>query len=92
MAALSSLKEILEPAIKDNSMAPFERTSSRAATRRVARALTLLNRAGRQLDSPSQVAPDRFHRDRLRFLAVGLRGFSIPLSRVAAHLAKGGPR
>ena len=71
-------------------MEPLEITSSRVASRRLARAVTLLHRAGRQLDSASQAAPDRFHRDRLRFFATGLRDLAIPLSRIASHLEKGG--
>ncbi len=73
-------------------MAPLELTSSRAASRRVSRAAILLNRAGRQLDGASHAAPDRFHRDRLRFFAAGLRDLSVPLSRIASHLENGSAR
>jgi hypothetical protein len=71
-------------------MAPLELTSSRAASRRLARAVTLLNRAGQQLDGASHAAPDRFHRDHLHFLATGLRELSLPLARIASVLQKGG--
>lgn len=71
-------------------MTPLELTSNRAASRRLARAVTLLNRAGRQLDGASHASTDRFHRDRLRFFATGLREFSLPLSRIASVLEKGG--
>jgi hypothetical protein len=71
-------------------MVPLNRTSNRTASRRLVRAVTLLNRAGRQLDSASHAAPDHFHRDRLRFFATGLRELSLPLSRVASILEKGG--
>jgi hypothetical protein len=64
--------------------------SDRLASRHLTRALTLLNRAGRQLDGASNAAPDRFHRDRLRYFATGLRELSLPLWRVASILEKGG--
>lgn len=70
-------------------MEPLNVTSNRTASRRLTRALTLLNRAGRQLDGASHAAPDRFQRDRLRFFATGLRELSLPLSRVASILEKG---
>lgn len=73
-------------------MVPLDPTSSRTASRRLMRALTLLNRAGRQLDGASYAAPDRFHRDRLRFFATGLRELSLPLWRVASIFEKGGER
>lgn len=73
-------------------MVPLDPTSNRTASRRLVRALTLLNRAGRQLDGASHAAPDRFHRDRLRFFATGLRELSLPLWRVASILEKGGER
>ena len=52
--------------------------------------MTLLTRAGRQLESASQAAPDRFNRDRLYFLATGLRELSLPLARIASRLQKRG--
>jgi hypothetical protein len=64
--------------------------SSRHASRRLERAVILLNRAGRQLDGASHVAPDRFQRDRLYSLATGLREFTLPLSRLASYLQRGG--
>lgn len=68
----------------------YPSTSSRIASRRLERAVTLLNRAGRQLDRASHVAPDRFQRDRLFSLASGLREFTLPLSRLASYLQRGG--
>lgn len=65
-------------------------TSPRLASRRLARAITLLHRAGRQLDTASQSAPDHYHRDRLHCLVLGLREIALPLSRIATHLEKGG--
>ena len=64
--------------------------STRIASRRLTRAITLLSRAGKQLDSASQTVPDRYQMDRLRFLATGLRDLSLPLSRIASRLEKGG--
>lgn len=69
-------------------MRTFNSNSRRIASRRLAR-VTLLNLAGRQLDGASHTAPDRFHRDRLRFFATGLRELSLPLSRIASHLDRG---
>ena len=62
------------------------RSSNRIASRRLTRAITLLYRAGRQLDDASRVAPDRYNSDRLRSLATGLRDLSLPLSRIASRL------
>lgn len=67
----------------------YEPASRRAASRRLERAITLLHRAGRQLDAASHAAPDRFHRDRLYNLALGLRELSLPLARIASRLQKG---
>lgn len=71
-------------------MSILERNSSRTSSRRVIRAVTLLYRAGRQLDTASQTAPDRYNRDRLHDLASGLRSLSLPLSRIASRLENGG--
>jgi len=68
----------------------LERNSKRIASRRLTRAVTLLTRAGRQLYCASQAAPDRFNREKLHFLADGLRELSLPLSRIASRLEKGG--
>lgn len=73
-------------------MAQLKPISSRTASRRLTRALTLLRRAGRQLDNASQTAPDHYNRDRLHSLALGLRELSLPLSRIASRLEKGGVR
>ena len=64
--------------------------SSRVASRRLTRAVTLLHRAGRQLSEASRTAPDRYNRERLLGLAIGLRDLSLPLSRIASGLEKGG--
>ena len=65
-------------------------TSGRVASRRLSRAVTLLARAGRQLDGASQAVPDRYNQNRLRLLASGLRDLSIPLSKIASYLERGG--
>jgi hypothetical protein len=73
-------------------MPRVEHASYRAASRRLARAVFLLHRAGEQLSAASQVSPDRYHRNKLETLAVGLRELSLPLSRIASHLERGGRR
>ena len=67
----------------------YESRSHRLASRRLTRAVTLLSRAGRQLDDASRLAPDRFNADRLHALADGLRSFSVPLYRLASRLERG---
>jgi hypothetical protein len=65
-------------------------TSHRIASRRLTRAVMLLCHAGRQLDDASRVAPDPYNRERLRHFATGPRDLSLPLSRLASRLEKGG--
>jgi hypothetical protein len=71
-------------------MRRVEHVSHRAASRRLARAVSLLHLAGQQLLAASQASPDRFHRNKLRGLALGLREVSLPLSRIASVLERGG--
>ena len=68
----------------------LDTASHRIASRRLTRAVTLITRAGRQLEHASRVAPDKYNADRLRFLATGLRDLSLPLTRIASRLQKGG--
>lgn len=68
----------------------YEPPNNRAASRRLAKAVTLLLRAGKQLDAASRTAPDKYNADRLRFFATGLRDVSLPLYRIASRLEKGG--
>jgi len=49
-------------------------------------------RTGKQLDAASRTAPDKYHADRLRFLATGVRDVTLPLCRIASHLQKRGVR
>jgi hypothetical protein len=70
-------------------MAPLNDTSSRTASRRLSRALTLLHRASRQLECASQSVPDRYNRDHLFNLSIGLREICLPLYRAASRLEKG---
>jgi len=65
-------------------------SSTRIASRRLTRAVTLLTRAGRQLDAASRSVPDSYNADRLRYFATGLRDLSLPLSRAASRLEKAG--
>lgn len=70
--------------------ADYESRSHRIASRRLTRAVTLLTRAGRQLDDAGRIAPDPHNRQRLHYLATGLRDLTLPLSRIASRLEKGG--
>jgi hypothetical protein len=72
------------------SMATLDTTSNRVASRRLSKAVTLLFRAGKQLEAASRTAPDKYHADHLRFIATGLRGVTLPLYRIASRLEKGG--
>jgi hypothetical protein len=69
--------------------AGLDRSSHRIASRRVNRAAMLLSRAGRELDTASRLA-DRYHSDRLHVLATGLRELSLPISKIASRLERGG--
>jgi hypothetical protein len=68
----------------------YRSSSNRTASRRLTRAVTLLFRAGKQLDAASRTIPDTYNADRLRFFARGLRDVSLPLSKVASRLERGG--
>jgi hypothetical protein len=68
----------------------YETTSPRIASRRVTRAITLLNRASRTLESASRSTADRYNRNHLFALASGLRELCLPLYRTASRLEKGG--
>jgi hypothetical protein len=63
-------------------------TSHRISSRRLSRAVTLLTRAGRQLDSASKVA-DRYNEERLRFFASGFRDLANSFSKIASQLERG---
>jgi len=65
-------------------------TFNRRASRQLGRALTLLHRASRQLEAASHSAPDRYNRDHLFNLSVGLREICTPLYRAASRLEKDG--
>jgi hypothetical protein len=70
-------------------MRKVEHTSNRAASRRLARAVSLLHRAGEQLSAASPALLDRYHRNKLHGLALGLRDLSLPLSRIVSELERG---
>jgi len=91
MASVNLVKGIWTPSDKV-SMAPLHNSSNRIASRRLSKAVTLLFRAGKQLDAASRTAPDKYHADRLRFLATGVRDVTLPLCRIASHLEKRGVR
>jgi hypothetical protein len=73
-------------------MTRLESNSNRIASRRVLRAVTLLTRAGHQLDSASKTAPDRHNRDRLRFFVTGFRDLAASFSKIASQLERGEAR
>lgn len=70
-------------------MRKVEHTSPRAASRRVARAVSFLTLAGEQLAAASHASPDRYHRNKLHSFSIGIRELSLPLSRIASHLERG---
>jgi len=63
---------------------------NRAASIRLARAASHLHQAGKQLAAATQAAPDRYHQQRLRRLAVDLRELSLPLAGLGSSLNRGG--
>jgi hypothetical protein len=73
-------------------MSKVEHASNRTASRKVLRAVTLLTLAGEQLSAAGQSSPDRYHRNRFHNLARGLKELSLPLSRLASILERGGGR
>jgi hypothetical protein len=70
-------------------MAQLDRSSGRIASRRVERCISLLACASTELHRASGATNDTYSRDRLRYLANGLRNISLPLSRIASHLEQG---
>jgi hypothetical protein len=73
-------------------MPKVEHTSNRTASRKLVRAVTFLTLAGQQLNAASHASSDRYHRNKFHRLALGLREFSLPLSRLASLLERGGDR
>jgi hypothetical protein len=68
----------------------LEPKSQRIASRKLLRAVTFLTLAGQQLSAASQSSTDRYTRKKFHRLALGLREFSLPLSRIASVLERGG--
>jgi len=64
--------------------------STHAASRRLARAVFLLHSAGEQLSAASHSSPDRYHRNQLNNISIGLRELCLPLSLIASNLERGG--
>lgn len=71
-------------------MKPLDRSSSLAASRKLARAVSLLSLAGEQLAAARHSSLDRYHRKKLHNFSIGLRELSLPLSRIASRLERGG--
>ena len=72
------------------SMNLVSHTLNRAASIRLARAVSHLQRAGQQLTAATHAAPNRFHQDQLRRLAMDLRALSLPIEGLASFLVHGG--
>jgi hypothetical protein len=71
-------------------MKRVDHTSNRTASRKLVRAITHLTIAGRELSAAGLASPDRYHQNKFQNLALGLREFSLPLSRIASILERGG--
>jgi hypothetical protein len=71
--------------MQEHSSTPSRRTASR----RVQRCINLLTHASAELHRASSAANDTYSRDRLRYLANGLRDIGVPLSRIASHFERG---
>jgi hypothetical protein len=73
-------------------MRTLDLNSARVSSRRLGRALTLLNDASKQLSAATNAAPDRHHQNQLRRILVDLRELSWPIAGLASKLARGGGR
>ncbi len=71
-------------------MSRVSHTSDCAASIRLARAVSHLQQAGKELSAATQAAPDRYHQKQLRSLAVDLRTLSMPITGIATSLERGG--
>jgi hypothetical protein len=71
-------------------MKEVSHTPSRAASIRLVRAVSHLRRAGQQLSAATHAAPNRYHQQQLRRLAVDLKALSAPLEGLASFLEHGG--
>jgi hypothetical protein len=73
-------------------MPKVEHTSNRTASRRLVRAVNFLTLAGRALCAASQASSDRYHKNKFHRLAIGVRELTLPLTRIASLLDRGGER
>jgi hypothetical protein len=73
-------------------MRQVEHTPKRTASKHIARAASLLNRAERHLRTASSNAPDHYLQDQLHGLAFDLRRLDAPLSRLSYSVRSGGER
>ena len=73
-------------------MARADHIPSNTASKHIARAASLLNRAEKQLSAASTTASDHYHRDQLQGLAFDLRRLDAPLLRLAHSVVSGGGR
>jgi hypothetical protein len=73
-------------------MRQVEHTPSSTASKHIARAASLLNRAEHHLRTASFTAPDHYHQDQLQGLAFDLRSLDAPLSRLSYSVRSEGER
>jgi HAMP domain-containing protein len=71
-------------------MRQVSHTSSRAASLRLARAVSHLQRARQQLSAATHAAPNPYHQEQIRRLAADLRTLSQPIAGIASSLERGG--
>jgi hypothetical protein len=67
-------------------MSQVEHTSSRAASRHIARAAALLSRAEHHLNAARSAASNRFEREQLHRLTRDLRSIGSPLASISPPL------
>jgi hypothetical protein len=67
-------------------------TSSRTASIRLARVVSHLHQASKELTAATHAAPYRFHHNQLRNLTLDLRELASPIAGLAASLERGGRR
>jgi hypothetical protein len=70
-------------------MERVDHTSPCAATRHIARAVSLLNRAEHHLSAARSTASNRFQREQLHRLTCDLRSIRAPLARISSALESG---
>jgi hypothetical protein len=62
---------------------------NRSASVRLARAVSRLQRAGKELLAATRATPDRYHQEQLRDLVTEVRTLSNPLAGIVTSLERG---